>query len=122
MKPDIIGVLFAAGLGLAVASPAEAADHIADKSPLLSDNDALWVLPTLLIAAFAAGYSVRSLVSSRRHRRALRSKFGDLTPSHRLQVQPDNSQLSLLSLVPRDDVGDLQSPQPPTAARPRQSS
>jgi len=71
--------------------------------------DPNWVLPAALIASFAAGYGVRSLVSSRRHRRARRSRFSGLTTSHRLQLEADNSHTSI---VPRDDVGDLQSARP----------
>ena len=113
MKLNIIGVLFAAGLGLAVASPAAAdqeAAHEADKGQLsaLSRNngpdDAVWVMPALFLAGFAAGYGVRSLISSVRQRRAVRSKCGSLTSGHLHQLKADNSQLSI---VPRGDVGDL---------------
>jgi hypothetical protein len=65
------------GVRLAVASPAEAqaqvANQIADKSPV-------WVLLALWSSqAFAAGYGVRSLVSSRRRRRARGLRYSSLT-------------------------------------------
>lgn len=100
MKLNFIGVLFAAGLSLTVASPAAAdqeAGHEVDKGQLsaLSGNngpdDAIWGLPALFIAGFAAGYGVRSLVSSVRQRRAVRSKYGSLTSGHLHQLKADNS-------------------------------
>ena len=121
MKLNIIGVLFAAGVGLALVSPAAAAQeagHEVDKGQLsaLSRNngpdDAVWVMPALFLAGFAAGYGVRSIISSVRQRRAVRSKYGILTSGHLHQLKADNSHLWI--------VGDLPSPQRPTAAPPEQ--
>jgi hypothetical protein len=112
MKLNIIGVLFAAGVGLAVASPAEAQEPDKGQLTALSGNngpdDAVWVLPALVIAGFAAGYGVRSLVSSVRQRRARALRYGSLTSDR--QLKADNLQISR---VPGDDVGDPQSPQHP---------
>ena len=84
MKLNIIGVLFAAGVGLAVASPAQS-----PPGPEFGP----WAVPALLIAGFAAGYCVRSLVSAGRHRRARRLQYGSLPSddptSHRLQTGGD---------------------------------
>jgi hypothetical protein len=140
MKLNIIGVLFAAGVGLAVANPTDAigagpplasptaaqeAGHGVDKGQLSAlrwNNDpdiAIWVLPALFIACFAAGYGVRSLVSYQRHSRARSVRYSNLPSDRTLTSDP---QLKADNIVPHDDAGDLRPLQRPPATRPRQSS
>jgi hypothetical protein len=72
-----------------------------------------------LIAGFAAGYGMRSLVSLRRRRRMRRSRFSR-PASHRLRLESDHSHVSI---VPSDKAGDhYSSPRQGTAAEPWQAS